>query len=252
MHGKRIVLTRPIHQARSWARRLTKLGARPVLYPVIAIAPPRDTDPLREALSRLTAGKFDWLVFSSANAVVAAGRMLADTRCALPDGVRIAAVGPATSAAVKKEWGRGVDFIAPEPNGACLGRTLPLRPNDSVLLPQALQARPHLAEILARRAGGLRVVTAYRTVPRRPKRDFREVLRYPGADCVCFASPSSVNAFLDLFVPHERAKLLSGVDIACLGNVTARAAEQRGLRVHMHCDGVTFSALLQVLRERYG
>lgn len=250
LRGKRIVLTRPARQARLWARELTKLGIRPVLYPVIAIVPPQQTKPLREALSRLAAGEFDWLVFSSANAVIAAKRMLTDMQCVLPANLKIAAVGPATAAAVKREWGCPVDFTAPEPNGACLGRTLPLQPNDSVLLPQALQARPQPAEILARRAGILRVVTAYRTVPHRPKRDLREVL--PGADCVCFASPSSVTAFLDLLASYKDLDLPAGVAIACLGDVTVRAAEQRGLRVHMRSDTVTFAALLRVLREQYG
>ena len=252
LQHKRIVITRPIYQARLWAHKLAQLGAQPVLYPVIAIAPPQDTRPLRQALWHLAEKEFDWLVFSSANAVIAVRRMLADMECELPAGVKIAAVGQATAAAVEREWGRQVDFMAIEPNGACLGQTLPLQPNDSVLLPQALQARPHLAQILADRGGVLRVVTAYHTVPHCPKRDLREVLRHPGVDCVCFASPSSVSAFVVLLALHAGVELLSGVEIACLGDITAQAAQQKGLSVQIRCRDARFSTLLQALQKWYG
>ncbi len=65
--GKRIVITRPPHQADVLANRLRELGAEPVLLPTITIQPPRDLAPLDDALRHVD--HYDWLILTSANAV---------------------------------------------------------------------------------------------------------------------------------------------------------------------------------------
>ena len=80
-------------------------GARfPISYPCIAIAPPDDPAELDAALDDLLAGKFDWLVLTSANTV----RSLA-TRGSATAGPhrtwRTAVVGPATRDAALRELG---------------------------------------------------------------------------------------------------------------------------------------------------
>jgi uroporphyrinogen III methyltransferase/synthase len=65
--GRRILVTRPAHQAHTLDQQLTELGAEVLHQPAIAIGPPPDWTPVDVAISNLDS--FDWIVFSSANGV---------------------------------------------------------------------------------------------------------------------------------------------------------------------------------------
>ena len=67
LRGVGVLVTRPIGQARVFAKRLEDVGAVPVVLPTIAIAPPQDTQPLRDACAHLET--YDFVMFVSANAV---------------------------------------------------------------------------------------------------------------------------------------------------------------------------------------
>ncbi len=67
LFGKRVLVTRPREQAADLVERLEAMGAEAIEAPMIRILPPEDYAPLDEACAR--AGGFDWIVFTSANAV---------------------------------------------------------------------------------------------------------------------------------------------------------------------------------------
>ncbi len=67
LFGKRVLVTRPREQAAELVERLEAMGAEAIEAPMIRILPPDDYAPLDEACAR--AGAFDWIVFTSANAV---------------------------------------------------------------------------------------------------------------------------------------------------------------------------------------
>ena len=95
--GLRVVVCRPADQAGALARRLEAAGAEAVLAPVIAITGPEDGGAaLRAALRGLAPG--DWLVVTSAN-----GAARAAAQGPLPEGVRVAAIGPATARRAAEE-----------------------------------------------------------------------------------------------------------------------------------------------------
>ena len=76
LFGKRVLVTRPREQSAEFVSLLQALGADPIEAPMIRIAPPSDYTPLDDACQRLDA--FDWVVFTSGNAVDAfMGRLLA-------------------------------------------------------------------------------------------------------------------------------------------------------------------------------
>jgi len=95
--GRRIVVTRAEGAANGLIARLRALGAETISCPTIAVAPPLTWAPLDAALARLA--DFDWLVFTSANAVLAFSdrRGAVDPARVLPATLRIAAVGQATA-----------------------------------------------------------------------------------------------------------------------------------------------------------
>src|SRR5262245_45301624 len=91
----RVVVTRAEHQAEGLAEALRALGAEVALLPLLAVVPPLDGLPLERAAAELPL--YDWIAFTSANAVDAFLPLAGGT---LPSRLRIAVVGPATAAAL--------------------------------------------------------------------------------------------------------------------------------------------------------
>ena len=76
LFGKRVLVTRPREQAAELVELLESLGAEAIEAPMIRLLPPNDYGPLDDACRDI--GRFDWIVFSSANAVDSfIGRLLA-------------------------------------------------------------------------------------------------------------------------------------------------------------------------------
>src|SRR5258708_28746477 len=116
LHGGRELVTRTSEQGGAFSERLRALGAIAVEFPTIRIVPPDDWEPLDKALRRLcTEGGYDWLVFTSANGVRICCERLSslgyDVRTI--GNVRIAAIGPATAAALAR-YGVTVDLVPGE------------------------------------------------------------------------------------------------------------------------------------------
>ncbi len=97
--GRRILVTRAAHQAGKLSDALRRLGAEPIEVPVLEIRPPQSSDPLDRALRQLES--YDWLVFTSANAVRALVERIAALGIALQPSrsMKVAAVGAATAKA---------------------------------------------------------------------------------------------------------------------------------------------------------
>ncbi|OHC64134.1 MAG: uroporphyrinogen III synthase [Rhodocyclales bacterium GWA2_65_20] len=95
--GRHIVVTRPAGQAAHLAEALVALGAKPVLFPVLAIFDVEDEGPLLDIATRLD--EFDWAAFVSPNAVEKAlGRILAHRKW--PAHLRVATVGKSSERAL--------------------------------------------------------------------------------------------------------------------------------------------------------
>lgn len=107
--GRHIVITRPAGQATHLADALVALGAQPVLFPVLTIAPLDNLQPLLDAAIRLE--NFDLAVFVSPNAVDHALTPILARR-PWPAGLRVATVGKSSEQALARHGIREV--IAPQ------------------------------------------------------------------------------------------------------------------------------------------
>lgn len=95
--GRHIVVTRPAGQAIHMADALIALGAKPVLFPVLAIFPVADSGPLLTIATRLD--EFDWAFFVSPNAVAKAlGAILPHRQW--PAALRVATIGRSSEQAL--------------------------------------------------------------------------------------------------------------------------------------------------------
>ena len=67
--GLSLLVTRPGTPATSFEAELIAAGAMPVSAPLITITPPADSQPIDDAIVAIGAKAYDWVVFTSGNAV---------------------------------------------------------------------------------------------------------------------------------------------------------------------------------------
>lgn len=98
LRGVGVLVTRPAEQAAELAERLRELGAEPLLFPALAILPPRDPETLRARLAEVAS--FDLALFVSPAAVRWALAALPPTRGLRELAAGLAAVGKGSAEAL--------------------------------------------------------------------------------------------------------------------------------------------------------
>jgi uroporphyrinogen III methyltransferase/synthase len=247
LFGLGIVVTRPEAQAEGFAKLLHAQGARVIHFPVIRIAPPETWAELDGAIDRLEG--YRWLIFTSANGVAFFFQRLRERGRDIRDlkGIRIAAIGPATAAAVEALRIR-VDLVPEEFVSEGVVRAFAgedIR-GSRVLLPRAKEARDVIPEGLAKMGATVDVATTYRTV--RSDREAAEMLSFLAqdkVDAITFTSPSTVAHFLGIMGPDFH--LPPKVRIACIGPVTEAAARKAGLPVDILQERYTIPELVDTI-----
>ncbi|HEX3644270.1 MAG TPA: uroporphyrinogen-III C-methyltransferase [Vicinamibacterales bacterium] len=257
LSGKRILVTRPKDQSMEFVDRLEAMGAEAIEAPMIRILPPEDYGPLDEACAR--AGDFDWIVFSSVNAVDAfMSRLLAgplDVRAL--GGVRLCGVGPATAERLAGH-GLKVDLTPPEYRAEAILRVLSENGEvrgQKVLLPHADIGRELVADELRKQGAEVTEVVAYRTVAveadREGEPDVYRMLLERSIDVVTFTSASAVRNFVRVLGAEPAADLLASTVVACIGPVTAEAASQFKVKTAIQPSSYTIPALVGAIAKYF-
>jgi uroporphyrinogen III methyltransferase/synthase len=237
--GRRVVVTRSRAQASQLSARLRAEGAEVVEVPTIDIVDPADGGAaLRDAVARVAG--YRWVVLTSPNGARRFTAELRDGRDLA--GVRLAAIGPGTAAALADA--RLIADLVPERFVAeslldAFPDPEPGGPN-RVLLARAEVARDVLPDGLRARGYDVDVVDAYHTVPAPVDDAARRAVA--DADVITFTSSSTVERFLDAVgADHVPAA------VACIGPVTAATARDRGLHVDVEADVHTIDGLVDAL-----
>jgi uroporphyrinogen-III synthase len=226
LSGWRVLVTRQPEQAAGLAEALAREGAQVVEVPLIEIAPPGDPAPLRDAVDRLS--DYDWLVFTSANAVRAFAIELSAR--AVPAGVRIATVGPSTSDAVTDSLPGVTVALTPAREFRAEGMVAAFAEQNvkglRVLIPASARARDTVASGLTSQGARVDVVTAYRTLTPADAPARLAAALAAGVDVVTLASPSAVEGFVASCPPG-----VARPRAVVIGPVTEEAARKAGLEV---------------------
>jgi uroporphyrinogen III methyltransferase/synthase len=252
LFGWRVLVPRTKDQAGSLSERLRAYGAVPEEVPTIAVEPPRTPQQMERAVKGLVTGRYQWVAFTSVNAVRAVREKLEeyglDARAFA--GVKVAAVGEQTGRALL-DFGIKPDLV-PEGEQSGEGLAAAWQPYDSVLDPinRVLLPRADIAtETLVARLNDLgwetEDVTAYRTVRAAPPpAPIREAIKGGGFDAVLFTSSSTVRNLIGIAgKPHAVTV------IAVIGPQTAKTAAEFGLRVDVKAPKPSATGLVDALAE---
>jgi len=252
LFGWRVLVPRTREQASTVSDRLREYGAVPEEVPTIAVEPPRTPQQMERAIKGLVTGRYQWVAFTSINAVKAVREKLEeyglDARAFA--GVKVAAVGEQTSAALL-DFGIRPDLVPDGQQSAeGLANAWPpyddlLDPINRVLLPRADIATETLVAKLTDLGWEAEDVTAYRTVRAAPPpAPIREAIKGGGFDAVLFTSSSTVRNLVGIAgKPH--AVTVIGV----IGPQTAKTANDFGLRVDVTSTKPSVTALVDALAE---
>jgi uroporphyrinogen III methyltransferase/synthase len=251
--GKTVVVTRPAEQAAALADPLSALGADVVLAPTISIVPRAlDDEVVRVVFNELP--EYRLILFTSVNSVEVFLGYLAELGlpAAALAGARVAAIGPATKAALEARGARcdvtADDSIA-EGLLEALERSGVAPAGMRVLLPRAREAREVLPDSLRARGARVDVLPVYDTVAaaRLPV----PAARIEAAAYITFTSGSTARQFAAL-MPEGRgrrplAERLAGARLCSIGPATSEALRELGLPVAVEAAEHTTAGLVAVI-----
>ncbi|OEU85113.1 uroporphyrin-III methyltransferase [Streptomyces abyssalis] len=252
LFGWQVLVPRTKEQAESLSDQLRSYGAVPAEVPTIAVEPPRTPQQMERAVKGLVTGRYEWIAFTSVNAVKAVREKFEeyglDARAFA--GIKVAAVGEQTGKALI-EFGVKPDLMpSGEQSAAGLLDDWPpydpvFDPIDRVFLPRADIATETLVAGLIELGWEVDDVTAYRTVRASPPpAETREAIKGGGFDAVLFTSSSTVRNLVGIAgKPHNVTV------IACIGPATAKTAEEHGLRVDVMSPEPSVHKLAEALAD---
>ena len=246
--SRRILVTRPAAQANDMAALLRERSLMPVLVPTVAIDADSAVRGLDTILTALDGA--DWLVFTSANGAASLLARLAATSARLPDGVRVAAVGPAT-AAVLHQRGVRVDHVPETYRTVAIADGLGGVHGLRIVLARADAATPELRDALIERGAVVEEVVAYLTLE--GPADSRDPLRaalHADLAGITFTSSSTVRGLLLLASPIDRGRARA-VPAFCIGPVTAKTARHFGFDVAAVADRHTVHGLADAIADHF-
>lgn len=250
LFGWRVLVPRTQETSTDTVDLLKHYGAVPVEVPTISVEPPRTPQQIERAVRGLVEGRYEWIGFTSVNAVRAIREKLdeygLDARSF--SGLKVAAIGHGTAEALI-EFGVRPD-LAPvgEQSTQALLDEWPefdslTDPINRVFLPRADIATETLVAGLTELGWEVEDVTAYRTVRAAPPpATTREAIKSGGFDAVLFTSSSTVRNLVGIAgKPHHSTV------VACIGPATAKTAEEHGLRVDVLDEYSTITTLVESL-----
>jgi uroporphyrinogen III methyltransferase/synthase len=253
LFGKRVIVTRSRGQASAFAELLIDRGATTIEFPTIDVVPPADWNELDSALKEIET--FHWIIFTSANAVKffmdrlrRPGRDLRVLK-----GVNICAVGPKTAEALET-WGLSADLVPEEFKAegllAALGGVQVK--GKKFLIPRARVARELIPDRLRELGAEVTVATSYENVKPVADRDrIIKLLVEKKISIMTFTSSSTVHNFVEILGQKEYKPLIQGVTVACIGPITAKTAEEYGMKTDVMPKEYTIPAFVDALVEHF-
>lgn len=222
--GCGVAVTRAAHQADEVCRALDAAGATTLKFPTLAIEPLAPVPP--------PVGDFDWIVYTSSNAVEHAGPLRARRG-------RVAAIGPATAAALTAH-GISASIVAPGDGSESLLAALAasahltgcgpgLAAGQRLLLVTGRDGRALLPRTLGERGVVVHTAEVYaRTRPASDPKPLRDALRRGALHAITITSNAALSNLHALLGPQARM-LLDEVQLVVASERAVKLARELGI-----------------------
>src|SRR6185369_8109795 len=251
LFGKGILVTRAADQAGEFSRLLAERGASVFECPTISLVPPESHEELDSAIEKLSS--FDWMVFTSANAVGFFFSRLAEKGfdARVLAGCRVCAVGPKTAASLLP-YGIRPDLVPADYKAegvvAEFGR-MEMK-GKKVLFPKADKARDIIPTALDEMGAAVTAPVAYRNIiPEGIPEKALQALEEQRIHCVTFTSSSTAENLAAILGENRMLRLLEGVKVAAIGPVTAKTCRELGLKVHIEPQKYTLENMTEAISD---
>ena len=249
-----VVNTRPADQAAELTRLLEDAGFDVLEAPTIQTVPAWSESDARSVLDRLRRADYDWVVFSSANAVTYLIQAMTAVGGAASDLARVRLLSGAGTAQVMRGFGLAPALVLDRFSAREAVRVLlEQRACGPVLAPRAAEGRPELGQELAEANVELDAPVLYRTVSVAPSTLTRvlDSLRRREVAAVTFTSPSTVCGLVEalLVLDSGALQLLRETPLVAIGRTTADFLEETGLQASMCARDTSLGSLVQAVLD---
>ncbi len=258
LFGQRVLVTRARSQASELVAKLDELGAETYEFPVIETKLPDSAGnvlAIRDALTQ--ADDYDWVILTSVNGVDYFFRWLEREAVDIRrfHRAKFAAVGPKTAQELAR---RGIlaDLLPESYQAEGLADKLDglVKQGQKALLPRGDLARELLPKKLKELGVETVVIDVYETALAAPKDMWiAEMLAKKEIHVITFTSSSTVVNLLEALKLNgieDPVAALQGIEIVCIGPVTAETAEKHGIQVTVVPRHATIDGMVEALSER--
>jgi len=247
LNGMNILVTRAEHQAAELNQLIQRFGGCPINLPLQKVV---QISGLPKKLYKLVE-ETEWLLFTSVNAVIYFVQNSTKELIELVNQKKIGAVGEKTKK-ILEDNGVQVTFMPSQFTGKTLATELSSIVGDETkfLFIRGSLASETVPSILGKNGHLVTILTVYETIPNTNVRDdLITLLLENKVDVITFLNPFSVRQFCNLIDEKVDMKELEHICIACIGDVTALEANQRGFKNILVPSKFTIDSLIQKIAE---
>lgn len=251
LFGKRVIVTRARSQASRLVAQLEDLGAEVLEFPTIEIVPVEDPRPLDEALKNID--KYDWLMFTSSNAVRGlAARMDAlgiDSRSLAH--LKFGVNGPSTARALG-EIGIKPDAIPNEYLASAMIDLLNEREITprNVLFPRSSIGRETLANGLRDMGANVDEIVAYSTQSPANTGEHIRAAYEQGVDYTTFTSSSTARNMVELL--GGSPDLINTSRTVMIGPITADTVKELDINIDLMSPEQSIAGIIEAIKADVG
>ncbi|UYZ20949.1 uroporphyrinogen-III synthase [Mesobacillus jeotgali] len=242
LQNKTVMIPRGKAHAKSFSELVARNGGIPVEIPLIAFQPVAASEKLLKTLANLHT--YDWIIFTSNVTVETFYSFLKKGQALLP---KIAVIGEKTKE-VLEDMGETVDFVPDEYVAeGFVDEFLPhVNQGERILIPKGNLARDYISAALKEKGAIVDEIIIYETfMPDESRGKLVKMLSEESLDILTFTSPSTIDHFMKIVEENQLRDKLEHCIVACIGPVSKRKAEQRGLKVHAMPEKYTVEEMLK-------
>lgn len=243
LNGINILVTRAEHQTAELNHLIQQFGGCPINLPLQKVIHSQNSLIEMEKLVE----EAEWILFTSVNSVHYFVQKATKELVVRINLKNIGAVGEKTKHLLEKN-GLKVSFIPSKYTGNTFATEISkkVKSETNFLFIRGSLASDTVPSILKKNGHRLSMLTVYETVPNFSVKDeLIQLLLEKKLHIITFLNPFSVRQFCNLIDNNIKISELENIKIACIGEVTASEAKQKGFKNILVPNQYTIESLLQ-------